>query len=413
MIFRYVAKTKAGAVRKGEMEAKNQLDLARVLRAEGFYVLSVEAVGEKGGSPGDFFQKVRTFDVSFGVLTSVPLEEKMIFSRNLSVMLSSGIQLTRALTVLTKQVKSKRFKRVVQLVTQDIERGTRFHEALRKHPDVFDLLYVSMVEAGETAGNLDDSLNILSDQMEKEHELRSRIRGAMMYPSVIVVVMVLIGIVMLATVIPTLEEVFAGFDAELPATTKAVLALGRFMSVYWWLVILALPVLGLTVRQMLKTAAGRKTMAWILLRTPLFKGLVTKINNALFARTLSSLISGGVSILDGLQISSHTVSNVYYEKSLVEAREGVKKGKGLHEILAQYPRLYTPLIIEMAEVGEETGKLAELFERTADFYEEEVHDATRNLSAVVEPVLMVVIGAVVGLFAISILQPIYGLLGSI
>lgn len=413
MLFRYRAKNQSGEVRKGQAEAKDQLELARGLRADGFYIVDIDIVS--ADSPGGIEGISKRFHLSgaFDFLGGVPLEEKMLFSRNLSVLISSGVPLIRSLSVLKKQVKNKRFKNAITKMSHSVERGTHFSEAIAEQPRIFNTLYVSMVQAGEAAGNLDESLNVLASQMEKEHELKSRIRGALVYPAVIVVVMTVIGAIMLTTVVPSLQAVFEDFDADLPPITVAILAMSSIMQRFWWAFLAAVPVVVLGVRAFLHTPTGSRMFAWTLLRIPIFKPLVVKINNAIFARTLSSLIEGGVSILDGLKIASATVSNVYYRDTLLSARENVQKGKSLFSVLEQHKRLYTPLVVEMVEVGEETGKLSELLQRIAEFYEEEVSDTTKNLSSIIEPVLMVVIGSIVGIFAVSVLQPIYGLLGSI
>jgi type IV pilus assembly protein PilC len=412
MLFRYKAKNQNGEVREGQSEAKDQLELARGLRADGFYIVDIDTVSTDSPSAVSLLDRFH-LSGAFNFLGSVSLTEKMLFSRNLSVMLSSGVPLIRSLSVLKKQVKSKRFKGAITHMARSVERGKRFSDAVAEQSNIFNTLYVSMVRAGEAAGNLDDSLNILANQMEKEHELKSRIRGALVYPSVIIVVMVVIGVIMMVTVVPSLTAVFEDFDAALPPTTAAIFAASALMQRFWWAFLAAVPVVGLAVRTALNTPGGNRALAWMLLHAPMFRTLVVKINNAIFARTLSSLIAGGVSILDGLSIASTTVSNVYYRDTLVAARTDVQKGKSLFSVLEQHSNLYTALVIEMVEVGEETGKLSELLERIAQFYEEEISDATKNLSSVIEPVLMVVIGSIVGLFAISVIQPIYGLLGQI
>ena len=412
MKFRYKAKNKQGEMREGVLDAQSQLELARVLRKSGYYILEAHKE-EEGGKPT--LTNISKFDLSqlkesFG---GVSLEEKMLFSRNLAVMVASGVPLTRSLDVLARQTQSQRFARVINYANTKIKEGKSFSEALGAYPKDFNRLYTAMIRVGEAGGNLDESLNILADQLEKEHELRKRVKGALIYPSVIVVATVLIGALMLIVVVPSLRTVFEDVGADLPVTTRAILKFSDILTKYWFLFLGAIPFLVFGIKKYADTDDGRRRIGRLLLVTPLFSGLVRKINNARFSRTLSSLIEGGTPILEALSITSDTLGNVYYRESVVAAAESMKRGNNLYKALEAYPKLYTPLIIEMVQVGEETGKLPELLDRVAEFYEGEVSDATKNLSAIIEPVLMVVIGAIVGFFAISIIQPIYGLMGNI
>lgn len=394
------------------MEARNQLELARILRSDGFYVLQAESSDDKKSG---LIKEIINFDISrvkekfFGI----SLEEKMFFSKNLAVMLSSGISLTRALDVLIKQTHSHLLKETLRAIQNDIRSGKRFSDSIGSFPHIFKPLYSSMVKVGETAGNLDESLGILAEQLEKEHELKSRIRGALIYPIVILVAMAGIGVLMLITVIPNLKSVFEDLELELPMTTRAILYLSDALILYWWAFIAGTIFTMVGFKQFFGTKKGRKILAWTLLHVPVFRPLVLKINNAIFARTLSSLLDGGVTILEALEITSTTVSNVYFQESILSFHTVVKKGGKLHSALERYPSLYTPLIIEMIEVGQETGKLPDLLSGAAEFYEGEVSDITRNLSALIEPILMLFIGAIIGFFAVSIMQPIYGMLGSV
>lgn len=412
MLFKYKAKNREGEIREGTLEAKDRIALARSLRAEGFYVLAVSSAHKKGGS---LIEKIVKLDLAVvtELIRGVPLSEKMLFSRNLAVMISSGIPLVRSLSVLLRQTKSPFLKNAIEAIRIDIEKGSRFSNALARHPKIFSPLYSSMVQAGEATGKLDETLELLSDQLEKEHELKSRIKGALLYPAVIIIALVGIGILMMVMVVPNLKAVFEDLGTELPPTTRAIILLSDALRFYWWAFVGALPVIIVGLKFFLDSSTGKRAMAWLLLHIPLFSGLVKKINNASFARTLGSLIAGGVPILKSLQITSRTLGNVYYQEAVLEAENKVKKGEKLYTILEQYPHLYTPLVIEMVQVGEETGKLSDLLRRIAEFYEGEVYEITKNLSTIIEPVLMLFIGGAVGFFAISIMQPIYGMMGSL
>ncbi|MEX0877774.1 MAG: type II secretion system F family protein [Candidatus Spechtbacterales bacterium] len=414
MLFKYKAKNPEGETREGETEAASQLDLARALRDEGFYLIDVEVMGDDGENSGSGVQKLAKLDLNVFVekIKGVSLEEKMMFSRNLSVMISSGIDISRALEVLEKQSQSPTFKRTIKKISKDLQSGKNFSDAVAEHPKIFGTLYSSMVKAGEVSGNLDGTLEVLASQLEKQHELRSKVRGAMVYPAVIIIAMIGIGILMMIMVVPQLKSIFGDLGVDLPVTTQAIITVSDFLTVYWWAVLAALPFFIFLLKKFLSTENGKRSLSFLVLHIPLFKELSHKINNAAFARTLSSLISGGVPILEGLGIVSETLNNVYYRESLESATEEVKKGKNLYEVLDGYSKLYTPLMLEMIQVGEESGKLSDLLSRVAEFYEREVSDTTDNMSSIIEPILMLFIGGAVGFFAISIMQPIYGMLGS-
>jgi len=249
--------------------------------------------------------------------------------------------------------------------------------------------------------------------MEKEHEIKSRIKGAMIYPAVIIFAMVCIGVLMLIIVIPKLSAVFSELGVDLPLTTKIVIAIGTFLSKFWFLLPIGILVFLFLLRVILKTKTGKLVFDTFVLKIPVISSIVKKTNSAHTVRTLSSLIAAGVPIVRSLEIVSGTLGNVHYRKAMSEAAERVKKGAKLAEILKRYENIYPTLVIQMIEVGEETGKTSDVLEKLAEFFEEEVANATKNLSAVIEPVLMLIVGAVVGFFAISMIQPIYSMVGTL
>ena len=413
MLFKYKAKNETGELKEGTAEVKDQVALARQLREEGFFIVDVEI--QDTGKSKSFLKKWAQFDIKqiTEKIRGVSLEEKMMFSRNLSVMIESGITITRSLEVLQKQTQSPTFGVAIRKINESIKKGIPFSEAIQDYPKTFDELYSSMIKVGEAAGNLDKTLNILADQLEKQYELRSKVKGAMTYPIIIVIAMTGVGILMMVTIVPQLEKVFIDLDIDLPITTQLVLLLSDILQKFWWLIIALIPVIVFSVKKYSDSTSGKIFFSWIFLHLPLFKGLSQKINNAIFARNTSSLIRGGVPLVEALSITSKTLSNTFFQSSLLDSVKQVKKGKSLHETLRIYPKLYTPLMMEMVEVGEESGKLSDLLERVAIFYEGEVSDITDNMSAIVEPILMIFIGITVGFFAVSVMQPIYGMLGSL
>jgi type IV pilus assembly protein PilC len=397
----FVAKSFEGQTRTGEREAKDIHQLASTLRQEGLILIRAEVEKEK-----------RKFQISFPSF-GIPLSEKLFFTRNLEVMISAGIPLPRAISSLKEQAKNKKFKKALSKIEEDIKKGTKFSDALSEFPQIFNEFYKSMVKVAEETGNLEEVLGILARQMERENEMRSKIIGALIYPAVVVLAMVGIGILMLIMVVPKLAETFKELEVELPLTTRIVIGLGDFLSQKWYLFLGILFFSIFIFFQILKTKIGKKTFDKISLKIPIFSGLIQKTNSASTARNLSSLISGGVSLPRALEITANTLGNVFYKEALFSAVEKVKKGEKLSLALKPYQKIYPLTLIQMIEVGEETGETSEVLSKLAEFYEEEVSNATKNLVSVIEPVLMLFIGGVVGFFAVSMVQPMYSMLGAI
>lgn len=336
-----------------------------------------------------------------------------MFTRNLKVMISSGVSLSRALVISSEQSKSKKFKKVLLEISQDVTKGENFSDTIGKYPNVFSELFFSMVKVGEEAGTLEEVLEVLARQMENQHELKSKIRGAMIYPAVILAAMMIIGVLMLIIVVPKLAETFEELGIELPLTTRIVIAFGSFLANFWYILPFLILASFVLLRIGLKTKAGRKIVDTSFLRVPLINPIVKKINSAYTVRTLSSLIAAGVPIVRSLEITAGVLKNIYYKKAILDAMEQVKKGNKLAESLEKYKDIYSPLVIQMITVGEETGETSNILEKLADFFEEEIARITKNLSSIIEPILMLIIGTVVGFFAVSMIQPIYSMIGSL
>lgn len=399
----YTAKSFSGEGKTGTLEAKDEYQLARILRQEGYILVSAKLTeAEK-----------KKIEISLPFFGGVSLTEKMMFTRNLRIMISAGISLPRALETLASQSKSKKFKKSLLDIANQITKGESFSDSLSAYSDIFPDLFVSMVKVGEEAGTLEDVLNVLTNQMEREYELKSRITGAMIYPAVIISAMIGIGILMLVLVIPKLAETFRELNIELPPTTRFVIFLGNFLAQKWYFVILIVFVLFVLMKIILKTKAGKRIVDFLFLKIPVISPIIRKTNSAYTVRTLSSLITSGVPIVRSLEIISGAVGNVYFKEAMTDASEKVKRGSKLSEALRPYKGLYPQTVIQMLEVGEETGETSTILAKLADFYEEEVAATTKNLSSVIEPILMLLIGAAVGFFAISVFQPIYGMLGAI
>ena len=408
-LFYYTAVSQAGERKNGAQEAQDTSELAKALRREGFILTSAKPA-EQAKSLTSTFSKILG---AFNIFGGVPLVEKMLFARHLAVMVKAGFSLNKALQVLILQTKNKRFVKVITELEEDVRKGTAFGDALAKYPDVFSDLFVNMVKVGEASGNLEGNLKMLALQMKKDHNLRSKVKSAMMYPAVILIAMLAIGTGMMIFVVPQLISVFEELNAQLPLATRVVIYVSHFLSTKWWLVILVLIALIIVGRVVLRTKEGKRLLDKVILILPIFGNISKKINSARLARVLSSLIESGVSIVKALEISAGTLSNSLFTESLMVASQEVQKGQPLSQSLAAYPNLYLPIVTQMIQVGEETGTLGDITKKLAEFYEEEVTTITKGLSTIIEPILMVIIGAAVGFFAISMIQPMYSMMNSI
>jgi len=402
-IFNYKAKTLSGDIVSGSQEARNEKELAKILFEKNYLLMSL----------GQEEKKKRLGKIGFRFKKGISLVDKMMFTRHLGVMVGAGFPFDKSLSVLAEQTKNPIFKKIILEMQRDISRGENFSEALKKHPKVFSHLYWSMVKVGEETGNLRGVLEILAEQMKKDHELLSRVKGAMMYPAVIFIVMILVGISMLIFIIPKFSQMFKELNVELPFTTQVIMAIGNFMANYWYSIPLVVFIIILAIRSIGKTPKGKRFFDWCSIRLPIIGPLNIKINTARTSRILTSLLKSGVPIVTTLEILADTLSNSYYQEAISIALKDVQRGKTLHESLAPYDKIYSFLLIQMLEVGEETGELDKILGSLAEFYEMEVDNTTKNLSSIIEPVLMVIIGVAVGFFALSIFQPIYSIMGSL
>jgi len=403
-IYHYFAKSLQGEEKSGTVEAEDQRELAKSLKEQG-YIL-VEANREKT-------EKKRQFMIPLPFLGRVSLTERLMFTRNLQVMIAAGLPLPRAFQTLSSQTKSKKFKNVLLNISEEIIKGNSFSDSLEKHSDVFSEVFRSMIKVGEEAGNLEEVLKILSQQMERESELRSKIKGALVYPAVIVSAMVGIGILMLIMVVPKIAETFEELEIDLPFTTQMVIGLGTFLAEKWFLAISIIAVFLFFLWLSLKTGKGKRVIDSVILKIPVVSPLIKKTNSAYTVRTLSSLITAGVPIVRSLNIVAGILGNSYYKKAILEASEKVKKGEKLSEALEPYKDIYPLIVVQMIKVGEETGETSNILFQLADFFEDEIGYATKNLTSIIEPVLMIIVGAAIGFFAISMVQPMYSMLGAI
>jgi type IV pilus assembly protein PilC len=400
----YTAKNYSGEIKAGEVNVKDERELANQLREEDFVLTSFNEIKES-----DKKIKVAFLDRFF----SIPLSEKMMFTRNLSVMISSGLPISKALKNLVIQTKNKKFIKVLNTVQEDVQAGSPFSDGLARFPLIFNELFINMVRIGETGGNLEEVLDILANQLERDHDLLRKVRGALVYPAVILVAMLGIGIVMMIYVVPQITKIFTDMNVELPILTKFVISLSNALVNYWWLAIAIFVALAIGIRIFFSMTIGRKIWGLVIINIPLIGKIVIKVNCARFSRIHSSLLKSGIPVTSALEILSRTLNNFYYKRALKRAVEGVQKGVNLSKIIYAEKKIFPVLVPQMIEVGEETGKTEEVLAKLADFYEEEVSQITKNLSSIIEPILMLIIGSAVGIFAVSIIQPMYSVMENV
>jgi type IV pilus assembly protein PilC len=328
-------------------------------------------------------------------------------------MIVAGLSLYRALSVLKKQTKNAKFGKILSSLSADINSGETFSTALSKFPEVFSNLFISMVRAGEESGNLAGALSDVGMNLEKSNSLTKKIKGALIYPGVIMSAMVVIGILMFAFVVPALANTFKELGVTLPLSTRVLIFFGNFFSKNLLLTFVLVFVVGFGLYATFRAKFMAKYIDFTLLKLPVINNLVRELNTARTARTMSSLLLSGVSITRAVEITEDVVQNIYYKKVLEEAKLSIQKGAPFSQAFEANTKLYPIMMSEMIQVGEETGKLSDMLLQIALFYEEEVENKTKNLSTIIEPILMIFIGAGVGFFAISMISPLYSILGSI
>jgi len=401
--FTYIGEDNEGSKITKTVEADDRYAVYDIARRDGHKISSIDA----GGSFS--LKKFINVERINYKLSRVSQDELVMVTRNLGSMINAGLTVTRALSVIQRQTTNPRLSGTITAILERINNGDQFNQALQEFPETFDDMYIAMVRAGEESGRLSETLQTLAIQMQKSSSLKKRIKGAMFYPIIVIAVMIVIGILMMIYVMPTLLGVFESGDMDLPSSTKFFIALSNFINDHTLITILGLvgSVAGLV--YFLKTKIGKISSSWLVVRLPLIGTMAKETNSARTARTLSSLLNSGVDVMQSLEITSDVVQNVYYKKILKEARDSVEKGDPLSNVFIEHSKLYPVLVGEMILVGEETGKIAGMLGELAIFYEAEIERKTKDLSTIIEPLLMVFIGGVVGFFALAIISPIYSI----
>lgn len=404
MKFRAVIKKEDGTEEKRIVDAPSRFAVYELAEKDGGMVMSLEE-----GGAGFALPKWANINLTSGIKT----EEKITFTKNLAAMLTAGLTLSRALSVIERQSSNKNLKKITADLSESVKKGDAFHEALMRHEKVFSKLFISMTKAGEESGTLAQSLQVVAKQMDRAYTLSRKVRGAMIYPAVILFAIIVIGILMMVYVVPTLASTFEELGVELPTATKVIIAISTFMANNVLLVFAMLVVFIGAMMWFTKTRVGSNLILMASLRIPVIGTLVRETMSARASRALSSLLSSGVEMLSAISIAEEVVGDNAFGKVMNEAGVRVKKGEALSLAFIEHPKLYPVFVGDMIAVGEETGKVSDMLGQVAEYYEQDVEDGTKDLSTVIEPMLMLVIGAAVGVFAVSMISPIYSLSSSI
>lgn len=398
--FSYTAQKQGGEVYTGVAEARDRFDLYGVVRREGGTIISVTEDNATN------IWNIRYWNAK---ITSVPEHEKITLARNLGAMLKAGLPLSRALSVTERETRNPRLGAAVAQISSDVRRGEALHASFAKFSSLFPKLFIAMVRAGEEAGDLPGALSLISEQMERSYTLKKKVKGALIYPVIILVAIVGIGALMMVKVVPTLAQTFSEMNAELPSSTKLIIAISDALMNNTIAVVSVISLVTLIGIVAARTPVGRRGLDAFFLHIPIIGGMVREVNAARTARTLSSLLAAGVDMITTISITREVVQNSYFKDVLQRASAGVERGEPLSASFSRAAKLYPPLVAEMMSVGEETGQLGPMLTRLALFYEDEVDRKTKDMSTIIEPFLMVFIGGAVGFFAVAMISPIYQL----
>jgi len=396
--FNWEARSKAGQIQKGVMEAANISLVEAQLKRFGFTGISIKGEG-KGLSKELKFP-------GFSGAKKIETKDLVVFTRQFATMIDSGLPLVQCLDILSGQQENKTFKDILYKVKESVESGSTFADALAKHPKAFDQLYVNLVAAGEVGGILDTILNRLAAYIEKAMKLKKQVKGAMVYPATILSIAVIVVGVILVFVIPTFAKMFADMGGDLPAPTKIVIGLSNFFKKYIVVMIAAFFALKFIFQKYYATPKGKKIIDRLALKAPIAGPLIRKVSVAKFTRTLGTMISSGVPIMDGLEIVAKTAGNKIVEEAIYNVRQAISEGKTIAEPLAACG-VFPPMVVQMISVGEATGAMDTMLNKIADFYDDEVDDAVSALTSMMEPLLMVVLGTTVGGLVVAMYLPIF------
>jgi type IV pilus assembly protein PilC len=398
-VFTYKVIDKSGKLTTGELEGDNRDLVTSKLRQMGYTIVELK-------------QKAASLNISFGEKKKVSTKDLMIFSRQLAMMIDSGLPIMRALSILSEQTENKYFAKIVTDVKNEVSSGVTISEALSKHPTVFSSLFINMVKSGEIGGILDKVLLRLATVMEKDNELRGKVKSAMAYPTVILVFALIVVTGMIWFIVPVFAGMFSQLGGKLPALTQLLVDANYVISTYWWIIFPSIFGTVFGVKSYKKTENGRKVFDQLMLKIMIVGPLIQKVAISRFTRTLGTLVSSGIPIIQAIEITAKASGNYVVEQALENVKNSVKEGETISKPLANSP-IFPPMVVQMISVGEETGALDAMLEKIADFYDTEVDAAVDTLTSMIEPLVMVVLGGAVGVILLGLYMPLFTLMNLI
>ncbi len=400
MKFNYQARDKKGQVQSGIVEASSREAAVSLLQKHGLYV----TILEEAAAPPIYAKRIKIFE-------RVSAKEIVLFSRQLSILFKSKVSLVESLQVLAIQTENASFKEKIFKLAEDVEGGTSLSGTLSRYPKIFSSFYIAMIKAGETSGKLSEALSYLADHLEREYHLTSRIKGAMLYPALIVTVAIVVVALMMFFVIPQLTEVLVETGSELPVITKIVINLSIFFKNWGWIVLLGIIGLITAIFRYYRTEEGKRFFDKFYFQLPLISPVLKMIYLARFAENLSTLISGGLPIAQALETTGDIVDNAVYKEIILKARDEVRRGESISAVLARFPAAFPPIVTQMASVGERTGTLDKTLMNLVEFYQEEIDRTVNSLLSILEPLLIVFLGIIVAGLMAAVLMPLYRMAG--
>lgn len=401
--YEFHAKAEDGRIVKGELDAANEAEARIRMRAQRLTPLKIEPKRRGGGAAGT---KLKLFG------DSVSMKDLQVFTRQFAVLVSAGVPIVQSLEAMSRGARSAGMSNVLQGVCSDVERGRRLADAMASRPAVFDRLYVNLVKAGEEGGVLETVLNRLASYIETTVRLRGKVKGALVYPAAIVVVAMIVIAFIMVFVVPKMSAMFTQSGQKLPELTQFVIDCSNFVQNYWYVLLAVVIAIPMAVKMYYDTDSGRKQLDAVFIEIPVFGDLIKKSAIARFSRTLATLLASGVRIIDALEISSATTGNWMIEKALIETKEAVSRGKTLAEPLTKI-KYFPNMVTQMISIGEQTGNIDQMLSKVADFYEDEVENATDALTSLMEPILMVVLGGIIAVIVVAMYLPIFNMANTI
>jgi len=405
-VYEYKARDRTGKLIAATMEAASERDVAASLRQKGYFISEIKA--PKSGLNADI--KLPKW-LDFGSIPNA--RDITIFSRQFATVINAGLPVVQSLSILQRQAEKQGLKDALRRVREDVETGQNLSDALSKHPRLFNKLYIYLVRAGEVSGNLDGILERIATYMEKQAALRGKIRTALTYPTVVLVIALAVTWFLLTGIVPQFAQILDQLGGELPVITRALIAISDFLRFQWWLlaVIIVAAVVGLVLFR--RTPNGRRVIDRLLLRTPVIGTLVQKTAIASFSNTFGLLLRSGVNIIESIDITKGTAGNAIVEDILTETKDAVQRGEQISTTLSKYPRVFPPMVSSMVAIGEETGAVDSMLQKVADFYEREVDEAVESLTAALEPALIVFLGVIVGFIVAGMFLPMFSIIGQL